>query len=63
MDLHEWIGFVAIGFIPTLAGLEITWRVTAKRLRSSTTTIRSPEVEVVVEDKRNPVVTEEVMSA
>jgi hypothetical protein len=49
MDLYEWIGFVAIGFIPTLAGLEITWRITAKRLRSSTTT-RSPGL--VVEDKR-----------
>jgi hypothetical protein len=59
MDLYEWIGFVAIGFIPTLAGLEITWRITTKRLRSSTTTTRSPEVEVV-EDKRNPVVTEVV---
>jgi hypothetical protein len=57
MDLYEWIGFVAIGFIPTLAGLEITWRITTKRLRSSTTTTRSPEVKVV-EDKRNPVVTE-----
>jgi hypothetical protein len=57
MDLYEWIGFVAMGFIPTLAGLEITWRITAKRLRSSKTT-RSPEV---VEDKRNPVVTK-VMS-
>lgn len=56
MDFYEWIGFVAIGFIPTLAGLEITWRITTKRLRSSTTT-RSPEVKVV-EDKRNPVVTE-----
>jgi hypothetical protein len=62
MDLYEWIGFVAIGFIPTLAGLEITWRITTKRLRSSRTT-RSPEVEVVVEDKRKAVVTEEVMSA
>ena len=61
MDLYEWIGFVAIGFIPTLAGLEITWRITTKRLRSSTTT-RSPEVKVI-EDKRNAVVTEEVMSA
>ena len=61
MDLYEWIGFVAIGFIPTLAGLEITWRITTKRLRSSTTTTRSPEVKVI-EDKRNPVVTE-VMSA
>jgi hypothetical protein len=59
MDLYEWIGFVAIGFIPTLAGLEITWRITTKRLRSSTTTTRSPEVEVV-EDKRNPVVTKVV---
>jgi hypothetical protein len=49
MDLYEWIGFVAIGFIPTLAGLEITWRITTKRLRSSTTA-RSPEA--VVEDKR-----------
>lgn len=57
MDFYEWIGFVAIGFIPTLAGLEITWRITTKRLRSSTTTTRSPEVKVV-EDKRNPVVTE-----
>jgi hypothetical protein len=56
MDLYEWIGFVAIGFIPTLAGLEITWRITTKRLRSSKTT-RSPEV---VEDKRNPVVTKVV---
>ena len=62
MDLYEWIGFVAIGFIPTLAGLEITWRITTKRLRSSTTT-RSPEAEVVAEYKRNPAVTEEVMSA
>jgi hypothetical protein len=58
MDFYEWIGFVAIGFIPTLAGLEITWRITTKRLRSSTTTTRSPEVKVV-EYKRNPVVTEE----
>jgi hypothetical protein len=56
MDLYEWIGFVAIGFIPTLAGLKITWRITTKRLRSSKTT-RSPEV---VEDKRNPVVTKVV---
>ena len=51
MDLYEWIGFVAIGFIPTLAGLEITWRITTKRLRSSTTA-GSPEVEVIVEDRR-----------
>jgi hypothetical protein len=58
MDLYEWIGFVAMGFIPTLAGLEITWRTTTKRLRSSTTT-RSPEVEVV-EDKRKAVVTKVV---
>jgi hypothetical protein len=58
MDLYEWIGFVAMGFIPTLAGLEITWRITTKRLRSSTTT-RSPEVEVV-EDKRKAVVTKVV---
>jgi hypothetical protein len=57
--MDQWIGFVAIGFIPTLAGLEITWRITAKRLRSSTAT-RSPGL---VEDKRNAVVTEEVMSA
>jgi hypothetical protein len=56
MDFYEWIGFVAIGFISTLAGLEITWRITTKRLRSSTTT-RSPEVKVV-KDKRNPLVTE-----
>jgi hypothetical protein len=55
MDLYEWIGFVAIGFIPTLAGLEITWRITTKRLRSSTTT-RSPEVKVIVEDKRKAIV-------
>jgi hypothetical protein len=61
MDLYEWIGFVVIGFIPTLAGLEITWRITTKRLRSSTTT-RSPEVKVIVEDKRKAAVTE-VMSA
>ena len=59
MDLYEWIGFVAIGFIPTLAGLEITWRITIKRLRSSTAT-RSPGL--VVEDKRKAVATEEVMS-
>jgi hypothetical protein len=58
MDLYEWIGFVALGFIPTLAGLKITWRITTKRLWSSKTTTRSPEV---VEDKRNPVVTK-VMS-
>ena len=59
MDLYEWVGFVAIGFIPTLAGLEITWRITIKRLRSSTAT-RSPELEVVVEDKRKTVATEVV---
>jgi hypothetical protein len=48
-----------MGFIPTLAGLEITWRITTKRLRRFRTT-RSPEAEVVVEDKRNTVATEVV---
>jgi hypothetical protein len=35
MDLYEWIGFIAVGFVPTLVGLEITWRIDIRRLSSS----------------------------
>jgi hypothetical protein len=55
MDLYEWIGFVAMGFIPTLVGLEITWRIVIKRLKSSTAATRSPEV---VEGKKKAAVIE-----
>jgi hypothetical protein len=35
MDLYGWIGFIAMGFVPTLLGLEITWRIDTRRLSSS----------------------------
>jgi hypothetical protein len=35
MDLYGWIGFIAMGFVPTLVGLEITWRIDTRRLSSS----------------------------
>jgi hypothetical protein len=34
MDLYV-IGFIAMGFVPTLVGLEITWRIDIRRLSSS----------------------------
>jgi hypothetical protein len=31
MDIFETIGWIALGFIPTLAGMELAWRTSTKK--------------------------------
>jgi len=31
MEIFESIGWIAFGFIPTLVGMEITWRIAKRR--------------------------------